>query len=229
MVSTFAPPGEANAVRVVAERLTAHQKDLRAFGRCRVCAIGPGTAQALGEIGIRPDVVPEEFIAEGVIAAMRRQAVNLKGRRVLLPRAQKAREVLPEALRAMGATVEVVTAYKTVRPANGIERITALLRSRTIAAITFTSASTVGNFSQMFDGQKLKHLISGVTVASIGPVTARAAARLGIKTDVMPTAYTIPALAEAIITHFNGAGATRRKPVVDIAPARQKFPVRSTR
>lgn len=200
----------ANAVRVVAERLKVHRKDLRTLGHCRVCAIGPGTAQALGEVGIRPDVVPEEFIAEGVIAAMGRQAGGLKGRRILLPRAQKAREILPRALRAMGATVEVATAYKTGRPSHGVERIAGLLTSRQIAAITFTSASTVGNFVQMFGERRLKRLVNGVTVASIGPVTARAAARLGMKTDIMPTAYTIPALADAIITHFNGATATRK-------------------
>ena len=135
-------------------------------------------------------------------------AGNLKGARVLLPRADIAREVLADQLRDAGAEVTEVAAYRTML--GGTERdadqdIYRMLLDRQIDAITFTSASTVKNFAKIFGEEQAADLLRTTVVASIGPVTAEAAQQLGIKTTVMPERYTIPDLVDALVEHFRSA------------------------
>jgi len=129
----------------------------------------------------------------------------MRGARVLLARAAEAREVLPAELTRGGATVDVVPAYRTVRNAANAEELRAMLRDGKIDAVTFTSSSTVRYFLELVGPEGIERL-RGVVVASIGPITAETAARHGITSDVMPDSYTIPALAEALIRHFQGVG-----------------------
>jgi uroporphyrinogen III methyltransferase/synthase len=128
--------------------------------------------------------------------------LGIRGKRILLPRALQAREVLPEALREMGAEVEVVPAYKSVRPIRDLDRVRAYLKEKKISVVTFTSSSTVNHFVEMFDPQELISLMAGVVVASIGPITAKTVQRAGLTNHIMPDQYTIAALAKAIADYF---------------------------
>lgn len=170
--------------------------DARAFGRARLAAIGPATAAALAARGLRADLVPPAYVAEAVAEALIAQGIA--GRRLLLARAAEARPVLPERLRAAGATVEVLPLYRTVPPLDLAERARALLTAEKIDIVTFTSASTVRHLVAALGGTDL---LRSLTVACIGPVTAQAAAELGLRVDIVAPEHTIPGLVEALIAH----------------------------
>ncbi|HEU5393716.1 MAG TPA: uroporphyrinogen-III C-methyltransferase, partial [Candidatus Methylomirabilis sp.] len=187
----------ANGVRAFAERLGARGLDWRALGSCRLAAIGPATAEALAAYGMRADRVAEEYTAEGLLTALGDEPVG--GKRLLLPRAEVARETLPEELRRRGATVDVVPAYRTVPDMTAAAALREALKGRRVAAVTFTSSSTVENFVEMLKGEDLPTFLNGVRIACIGPVTAETARRHGLRPDILPAAHTIPALAEALV------------------------------
>jgi uroporphyrinogen III methyltransferase / synthase len=190
-----------NGVRPFMDRLHAAGKDARALAGLRLCAIGPRTAQELGTYGLTPDVVPAEFQAEGVIAALTQ--VGIRGSHILIPRAEVAREILPEQLRELGATVEVIPVYRTIAPALDVASLTQQFHDGRVAAVTFTSSSTVRNFVELFDGREaVRSLLAEVVVACIGPITARTAEEYGLTVTVMPAENTVPALAEAIVRYF---------------------------
>ena len=189
-----------NGVRFFLERLDACGKDIRAMKDVKICAIGPRTAEEIQRLGIKIELVPDEYQAEGIIEKMNGR--SLTGKKILLPRAAVAREILPDALRALGATVHVVTAYRTMKPVRSVKPIRKLLQAHEISAITFTSSSTVRNFVRMFNKRDLPRLLSGMKVACIGPITSETAQHLGIKTDILPKDSTIPAFVEAICRHF---------------------------
>src|SRR5262249_33149371 len=190
-----------NGVRPFMERLHAAGKDARALGNIRLCAIGPRTAEELGIYGLTPDVLPIEFQAEGVIAVLSR--VGIHGTRILIPRAEVAREILPEQLRELGANVEVIPVYRTIAPAVDVPSLTQQLRDGQVAVVTFTSSSTVRNFVELLGGQdRVRPLLAGVVVACIGPITAHTAEEYGLTVTVMPDENTVPALARAIVRHF---------------------------
>jgi uroporphyrinogen III methyltransferase/synthase len=194
----------ANAVDAFLARLFAGPDDVRALKGVRLCAIGPGTASRLERFGLKVDLVPAEHRAEGVVTAMTARG-DLRGQRVLLPRGDLARELLPEELGRAGAEVVEVVAYRTVleRFEPGREPdVYRMLLDRQIDAVTFTSASTVRHFVQIFGADTAPDLLQTTVVACIGPVTAEAAQQLRIRTDVMPSTYTIPALVDALVEHF---------------------------
>jgi uroporphyrinogen III methyltransferase/synthase len=193
----------ANGVRHFWERLSRAGRDARDLFGIGVCAIGPATAAALRDRGIRADIVPVEFKAEALAEAMGREGV--RGARVLLARAAEAREALPEELTRAAAAVDVVPAYRTVRSAANADEIRTLLRDGKIDAVTFTSSSTVRYFLELVGAEAAERL-RGVVVASIGPITADTAARHGITSDVVPDRYTLPALADALVRHFRAVG-----------------------
>ena len=165
-----------------------------------MAAIGPATADALAEHGVRADVVPAEYRAEGLVERLR--AVMTPADRVLLPRAAQTRDVLVTELRRLGAQVTEVPAYATRRADAGTARLREALAAGTIDAVTFTSSSTARNFAELFSEDERRAWLSRVTVASIGPITAATAAEYGMTTEVMPAEYTIPALARALTEHF---------------------------
>jgi uroporphyrinogen III methyltransferase/synthase len=175
--------------------------DVRSLKGPRLCAVGPATAERLGRYGLKADLVPSEFHAEGVAEALRATG-NIEGARVLLPKADIAREVLAEELRKAGAQVTEVVAYRTV-PEPGTRDtdpdIYKMLLERQIDIVTFTSASSVRHFVKLIGEEQATDLLAGTMVASIGPVTAEAAQQLGIETRVMPREYTVPALVHAIV------------------------------
>ncbi len=189
-----------NAVARVAERLAAAGGGMRGLEGPRLCAVGATTAEALAGRGLRVDLVPDAYRAEGVLRALRGQG-DLTGVRVLLPRGDLARDLLPAELGRAGAEVTAVTAYRTV-PAE-LDRegpdVRGMLRGHRVDVVTFTSGSSVRNFARALGGRQAAELLRHVEVACIGPVTAEAAAKLDIATTIMPAESTAPALIEAIV------------------------------
>jgi uroporphyrinogen III methyltransferase/synthase len=196
-----------NGVDFFLRRLETLGVDVTELDNLRVCAIGEATALRLREATIHVDVIPEQFKAEGAYAAIESYVGGMKGLSTLnflIPRAAVARDYLPDALEEAGARVDVVPAYRTVRP-NTSERgrVEALLAGGAVDCITFTSSSTVHNFAQLFDTTDLSQLLRGVTVACIGDITAATAAEHGLRTDILPNEYTIPALTRAIVAYYS--------------------------
>jgi uroporphyrinogen III methyltransferase / synthase len=191
-----------NGVKYFFDRLEVSGQDARNLKGIRIAAIGPKTADAVRGKGVMPDLVPEEYRAEAVVEALRKHGV--KGLRILLPRAAEAREVLPQELEKMGAAVEVVEAYRTVKPEGSKNEIKAMLEKGDIQMVTFTSSSTVNNFMEMFEGEgeRLLEWMQKVAVACIGPVTAKTAEERGLSVQITPSDYTIEALAKAIVDWF---------------------------
>ena len=152
--------------------------------------------------------MPEEYRSEGVIRALRGQG-ELAGVRVLLPRANLARDVLPAELRRAGADVTAVTAYRTVPVGLDPEGpdIRRMLRERAVDIVTFTSGSGVRNFARAI-GEEAADLLRPVEIACIGPVTAEAASRLDITTTIIPAESTVPAMLQAIVDRFAARGKT---------------------
>ncbi|MFQ5900192.1 MAG: uroporphyrinogen-III C-methyltransferase [Thermodesulfobacteriota bacterium] len=189
-----------NGVRFFVKRLKAVGKDIRILKGIKICTIGPRTAKGVEDLGINVDLLPERYIAEAIIDDLGKE--EIKDRRFLLPRAMKAREVLPEEIERYGGKIDVVTVYKTTRPERGIAKIRGLLRKQAVDVVTFTSSSTVTNFVEGFEKGEAQELLSGIDVACIGPVTAGTARSLGIETAFMPEEYTIPALVEEMVNYF---------------------------
>jgi uroporphyrinogen III methyltransferase/synthase len=192
-----------NGVKYFFERLEHLGLDMRELNGIKVGAIGPKTAEAVYKKGIRPDLVPEEYRAEAVVDAFRKW--DVKGINILLPRAAKARQVLPVELVKLGARVDEIPAYETVQPDHDKVRIRGMLEKGEIDMVTFTSSSTVTNFVEMFreERQHLKEWMNKVAVACIGPITARTAEEQGWSISLIPKEYTIEALTNAIVQHFS--------------------------
>lgn len=188
-----------NGVRYFIQRLQATGKDIRELKGLRIYAIGPKTEQAVTDLGIRVDVVPEEYVAESLLASMGRE--NIKGQRFLLPRAMLARETLPDALRNLGAEIDVVPAYRTQRPTGGAEELIKRLRAGTVDAVTFTASSTVNNFLERI-GPEAKGLLAKTVIACIGPITAKTAEKEGLKVAVVAREYTVAGLVNALEEFF---------------------------
>jgi len=191
-----------NGVKFFFERLEFLGRDVRDLKGIKVGAIGPKTAQTVLERGIRPDLVPDEYRAEAVVEAFKKHMS--KPLRILLPRAAKARDVLPVELDKMGAVVDVVEAYRTVKPDTEKEGIMKMLEKNEIHMVTFTSSSTVGNYVEMFEPavDRLLNWMENVTVACIGPITAQTAEEKGFKVGLAAEDYTIEGLTEAIVDFF---------------------------
>jgi uroporphyrinogen III methyltransferase/synthase len=191
-----------NGVEFFFERLVTLGKDVRDLKGILIGAIGPKTAQAIRDKGIRPELVPDEYRAEAVVEAFQKH--DQKGVRVLLPRAAEAREVLPQELEKMGAVVDVVEAYRTVKPDGEKDRLVEMFEKGEIQMVTFTSSSTVSNFMEMFDAQggQLQGRMGDVAVACIGPITAKTAEEKGLVVSLVPAEYTIEALTEEIVKFY---------------------------
>ena len=190
-----------NSVRFFFQRLEALGMDARALAGCKICAVGPKTAEAFDSFGIRPDLVPTDYKAEGVVDEFSR--LDLHGKKILFPRADKAREIIPNELKRMGAHVDSPVAYRNVFPDRLPPEALFLLEKRSVDCITFTSSSTVQNLAAMLGEDMLVDLLKGVIVASIGPITSKSCRELGLKVDIEPDTHTLDALAAALEVHFS--------------------------
>jgi uroporphyrinogen-III synthase len=173
------------------------KKDL---AHLQIAAIGPATKKAIEKRSLRVDVVPNEYVAESVVA---RLCDRVTGRRVLLARAKVARDVIPRELRKLGAQVDVVEAYETVIPRASQARLRGVFKDpkRRPHVITFTSSSSVRNFIELMaerEHGRPRHT-AGVKFASIGPVTSSTLRELGLPVDIEAREYTIPGLIGAIV------------------------------
>jgi len=177
-----------NGVTAFFERLAALGLDARALHGLTTAGIGPRTAEELGKWNVRCDLLPKKFVAESLLEVF---PAEMSGKRVLIPRALEAREILPEGLRARGAEVVVVPAYRTV----GAEDMAAVPERVDLAV--FTSSSTVEHFL------KRAKLPPGCKTASIGPVTAKTLAEHGIEVDIESSEHTIPGLVDAILDYYS--------------------------
>lgn len=194
----------ANAVDFFIARLLATPNDLRALGTVKLCAVGPATAERLASHGLKVDLTPAEYRAESVLHAIS-ESRAVDGLKILLPRADIGRDLLAEELRRQGAEVTDVVAYRTVvaePEREGEPDIYRMLLERRIDVVTFTSASAVRNFVKVLGAEPAADLLRTTVVASIGPVTAEAAAQCNIQTTIMPGTFTVPALVDAIVEHF---------------------------
>jgi uroporphyrinogen III methyltransferase/synthase len=190
-----------NGVNFFLQRLADQGGNRRILSSLRICAIGPATAKKLKEKRIRVAYIPKEFIAESILEGLKK--MDLKGKRILLARAEKARDILPIGLKKMGAEVDVVEAYRTVKPRGGTRRLRSLLVEGKIDVITFTSSSTVNYFSELLNTADLKKLLKGIAVACIGPITAKTAQKWGLRIHIQPEQFTIPGLTQAIEEYFS--------------------------
>ena len=188
-----------NGVEAFFARVRALKMDSRVLGHVRVGAIGPATAAALSQHGIEADFVPPEYVSEAVVEAM--GSMDMKGARVLLPRADIGREELADGLARLGAHVEQVVAYRTVMPEDSREKARALLMDGNIDVVTFTSSSTVVNLLNLLDGDSA--FLEGALVACIGPITAQSAQDMGLHVDIVAKEHTIPGLVGALKEYFS--------------------------
>jgi uroporphyrinogen III methyltransferase/synthase len=193
-----------NGIAAFWQRLEALGLERRVLMGVRVAAIGPATAAALRAQGVEPDYVPEEYVAEAIVAGIG----DIAGRRILLPRADIARRALAEGLRARGAHVDEIATYRTL-PADDPLPPEGDLRPDVAQAdaITFTSSSTVRHFVQAAGGPGA---LDGLVVACIGPITAATCRELGIVPDVVAEAYTVDGLVRALVDYFAGAKESER-------------------
>ena len=185
----------ANAVDAVLDTLAERGEGSAVLGQAKLAAIGPATAARLAAHGLAPAFVPERFVAEEVLAGLLERGVA--GQHVLLPRAEEAREVLPEGLRAAGATVDVVAAYRTVRPEPSPDELD---RLAPIDIVTLTSASTARNLAGLLGARRA--LLDGALVACIGPITAQTATEAGFSVGLVARDYSIPGLVRALVEHY---------------------------
>jgi uroporphyrinogen III methyltransferase/synthase len=194
----------ANGVEAFMRRLLAGPGDVRGLQGPRLCAVGSGTAERLGRWGIKVDLRPAEFRADVIREGMSARG-SLARSKVLIPRADIARDALAEDLRKAGAVVTEVVAYRTVQEPllrDGGQDIYRMLLDKQIDVVMFTSASTVRNFANALGAEQAADLLGPTVVACIGPVTAAAAQQLQITPAVVAEDYTIPGLVKAVVKHF---------------------------
>lgn len=188
-----------NGVEYFWKRFELHGNGLKNIAPVKTCAIGPKTAERMRSKGLRVDRIAQEYRAEAVIHELGR----LKNKKVLIPRARVARDVLPDELKKRKASVNVVTAYETVTDTSNIEQVKNLLfkANPDVDCITFTSSSTVKNFMECFTSRERKKIFKTVTAASIGPVTAQTIRGYGVKPAMTAKRYTIEGLTESIVRY----------------------------
>ena len=183
-----------NGVERFFARLNEKNLDARCLSNAKIAAIGTATADKLKNYGIIADKIPTMFKAEGILEVLQNDIQ--KGSKVLIPRAQKAREALPIGLRQMGAIVDVAETYCTKMADTNKDDIKDLLKNNQIDMVTFTSSSTVENLLKLIDGEKT--LLNNVKTAVIGPITAKTCKNNGLKVDIEADVYTIDGLVNKI-------------------------------
>ncbi len=186
-----------NAVGRFIDRLLERSRDIRDLKGIKICAIGSATADEVRRYYLRVDMVPPKYVAESVVESLKK-AGEVKGKRILLPRADIARSLLPDEIRKLGGEAVEVDVYRTIleeeADSDAIERLLA----GDISLVTFTSSSTVRNFGQILGKERLEKIKSKTCFASIGPITTETAKELGIPIHIEASQHDIPGLLEAI-------------------------------
>ncbi len=198
----------ANGVQFFFNRLLEKGKDIRDLKGIKICCIGPATAKQIEIKGIKVDLVPDEFVAEGILNSF--ATMKLRGKKILIPRAAKARNILPQGLKKKGAFVDVVNAYRTLNSGRKKEEFEELFMENKVDVITFTSSSTVTNFVKIMGADY--SLPPHVQVACIGPVTAATARKAGFNIDIQQDEYTMEGLVQSLIDRFKNKSLADKKP-----------------
>jgi len=207
----------SNGVEYFMKRFIEKDKDIRELKGIKICAIGTKTEAEINKYGIKVDLVPEEFNAEGLIKAFTPpnppltkggsegglDFKPLKGIRFLLPRAEKAREIFPEKVRELGGEIDVPVTYRAIKPEIHGKRLKRFLKEGRISIATFTSAATFNNFREII-GEDADELLKDVAIAVIGPVTKNVIEKAGLKIHIMPEKATVGAMIEEIIKWATG-------------------------
>jgi len=187
-----------HGVQFLLKRMAEVKIALETLDKVKVAAIGPATAAALKRVLKKPDYMPTEYLSGKIVEGLG----EVKGKRILLPRADIASKKLPALLRERGALVEEVVAYRTVIPRDlTAERLKSILAER-VDLVTFTSPSTVRNLARVLGAGELERFLRNVKVACIGPITVQATKEVGIEVDIVARTHTIDALVEAIVNEI---------------------------
>lgn len=204
-----------NGVKFFFKRFFEKDRDIRDLKGIKICAIGKRTAKEIRTFCLKIDLIPEQFRAEGLIDAFIKMQTGkekfkfqstsgkskskiLKGIRFLLPRADLAREVFPKTVKELGGEIDVPVAYRTIKPELHGKRLKRFLKEGKISIATFTSAATFNNFREIMK-EDVEELLKGVAIAVIGPITAKAVKKAGLKVDIMPKEATIDSMVKEII------------------------------
>ena len=189
----------ANGARNFLRRLEACGRDVRDLKGLIIGAIGPATAEEFVKSGVKVDLTPRAYVAEGLLEALGDR--GLHGKAFLIPRAKVGRDVVPRVLMEKGGRVEVVEAYETVVPQLPVGELQRLLTPPP-DVITFTSSSTASNFAKLAGENNVSELLRGAAIASIGPITSQTIRKLGLTVTIEAKQSTIPGLVRAIEDHF---------------------------
>ncbi len=190
-----------NGVNYFFDRLFENGKDSRSLGHLRTAVIGPATKSRLLNFGVNADILPESYRAESVVAAFEKE--NMNGKNVLMPRAEKARPILPVEVTKMGALVDEIIAYRTMEDFDNSDALISILQQGEIDLVTFTSSSTVENFRALLPDDQFEDLMKNIQIASIGPITSQTAQNLGFKVNIIAETYTIHGVCDAILKFYN--------------------------
>ena len=192
-----------NSVDPFLARLTHVGKSVMDLKKLKTAAVGAATAERLAAVGISLVLVPTRYQAEGLLESF--DGENMRGKRVLIPQAARARDILPETLRRWGADVALIEAYRTVMPACDSGAVQQRLQRGEVDIVTFTSSSTASNFSQLFGGGALMSIIGNAVIACIGPITAKTVQELGGQVAILARRSTIDGLIDALVEYCAGA------------------------
>ncbi len=190
-----------NGVKFFFQRFKDKGENFKRLKNIRICAIGPKTAAQVEKFHFQVSIIPKEFCAESIVAVLGKK--GMEGKRFLLPRAEKAREVIPEEIKKSGGCIDVVSVYRISKAEGDVDKVKKLFQDRAIDIVTFTSSSTVMNFVELFKGDNITDLLKGCIAACIGPVTAKTAEVFGIKSHIIAREYTIEGLTNAILEYFS--------------------------
>ena len=189
-----------NGVKFFFDLLFKKGLDVRALGHIKTAVIGPATRDELKKYQINTDILPKSYRAESVVEAF--ESINIKDQKILIPRAKEARQILPDELRKMGASVDEIAAYETIPVSDGKQEILNDLLNGKIDLVTFTSSSTVSNFRALFTDKEFAGFSNTLKSVSIGPITTETAVKLGIEPDVTADDYTIDGLVKAVLNFY---------------------------
>jgi uroporphyrinogen III methyltransferase/synthase len=196
-----------NGVKYFFRRFFEEGRDIRDLKGIHICAIGTKTAEEVHMRGIKVDLVPDEFRAEGLVELFLKfyggKEGGFKGLRFLLPRAEKARDIFPDKVKELGGEIDIPVAYRATKPEFHGKRLRRFLKEGRVSIATFTSAATFNNFREIM-GEDAEGLLQSVAIAVIGPVTAKAVEHAGLKVDIMPAEATIEAMVQKIIEWVRG-------------------------
>ncbi len=188
-----------NGVELFFRGLREYHGDIRTLGNARICAIGSATKKALEDRYLHVELMPEEHVGEALIEKLKAQVQ--KGEKVLIPRAEEARTLVPEVLKEMGAEVEVISLYKTLLPMYAQDEV--LQAVCLVDTLTFTSSSTVRNFMQLL-GKDDFNLLAGKKIVCIGPITGNTAEEAGLSVDKVAGEFNMQGLLQALMEETHG-------------------------